>query len=311
MTIPVLFISPDNDPALWQSELSRQMPGLQLIDMAAAHDKATIEIALVWKPPHGVLAEYPSLKLIQCLGMGVDALFADPDLPRHVPIARLVDLELVAQMSEYVCWAVLHHHRCMDRYADFQRHSQWQPLPPPETAACRIGILGLGIIGMDVAGKLKALGFNVHGWTRAEKSSVDMPCFFGQQGLDDFLPQTDILICLLPLTKQTQGIMDRTLFDRLPRRACVINVARGGHLVSADLLTALDSGQISAAFLDVVHEEPLPAEHPFWTHPRIHLTPHIAGLTTPRSATPQIVTNIRSTLAGKPVLNRVDADQQY
>lgn len=309
----VLFISAENDPGDWQSVLQNLLPGLELcVWPEGVDDKADFEIALVWKPPPGVLKQFPNLKLIQCLGMGVDALFADPELPEHAVIARLIDRNLIAQMSEYICWAVLHHHRLMDTYAVYQAERRWRQLPPPDTARRRIGILGLGTIGRDVASKLQVLGFPVQGWSRSgvnAPAGIDM--FAGAEGLQPFLQTSNVLVCLLPLTPQTQGIIDADLLQQLPKDAYLINVARGGHVVDADLLAALDRGHLAGATLDVVNQEPLPSGHPYWRHPKIHLTPHIAGLTTAASAAAQIAANIRRALAGREILNRVEPARQY
>jgi glyoxylate/hydroxypyruvate reductase A len=308
----VVFIHGDGaDPKLWRDTLEAEIPGLQLHIWPAVPDNAAITVALAWKQPPGALLRFPNLQLIQCLGMGVDALFADPQLPQGVPIARLIDPSLIAQMSEYICWAVLNHHRLIDDYTQWQREHFWNPQPPPDTAARRIGILGFGTIGLDAARKLMALGFPVHGWSQTPKSIDGVPGFHGDNGLTPFLQQTDILVCLLPLTPQTEGIINTDLLAQLPYGAYVINVARGGHVVDTDLLSAIDSGRIAGATLDVVNEEPLPPGHPYWDHPKIHLTPHIAGLTSPRSALTFIAENLRRLQAGEPVLHQVDPQRQY
>lgn len=308
----VVFIHGDgDDPSLWRDTLEAEIAGLKLYAWPDVPDNHLIDAALAWKQPHGVLNQFPNLKLIQCLGMGVDALFADPELPRQVPIARLIDDSLIAQMSEYICWAVLNHHRLMDDYARWQREKNWNPQLPPDTSARRIGILGLGTIGADAASKLMALGFPVHGWSRSEKSFEGVQTFHGVNGLTPFLQQTDILVCLLPLTPQTEGIINTDLLAQLPYGAYVINVARGAHVVDADLLSAINSGRISGATLDVVNQEPLAPEHPYWSHPKIHLTPHIAGLTSPRSALTFIAENLRRLQAGEPILYQVDSQRQY
>jgi glyoxylate/hydroxypyruvate reductase A len=308
----VVFLHGDGaDPELWRETLEAEITGLKLHAWPDVPDPAAIDVALAWKQPHGVLNQFPNLKLIQCLGMGVDALFADPALPRGVPIARLIDPSLIAQMSEYICWAVLNHHRLMDDYAQWQQQCRWLPQPPPDTSACRIGILGLGTIGRDCAHKLNTLGFPVHGWSRTPKTIDGIEGFHGEQGLTPFLQRTDILVCLLPLTPETTGIIDTGLLTRLPRGAYVINVARGAHVVDDDLLAALDSGHIAGATLDVVNQEPLPVEHRYWQHPKVHLTPHIAGLTSPRSALAFIAENLRRLQAGEPILYRVDGERQY
>lgn len=308
----VVFIHGDgDDPKLWRDTLEAEIPGLKLFAWPEVPDYNSIDVALAWKQPHGVLKQFPNLKLIQCLGMGVDALFADPELPVQVPIARLIDPSLIAQMSEYICWAVLNHHRLMDDYTRWQHAKHWNPQPPPDTAVCRIGILGLGTIGLDATNKLTTLGFPVHGWSYTSKSVANVQSFHGPGGLTPFLQQTDILVCLLPLTPETAGIINTDLLAQLPYGAYVINVARGGHVVDDDLLAAIDNGHISGATLDVVNQEPLPQDHPYWSHAKIHLTPHIAGLTSPSSALGFIAENLRRLQTAEPILNRVDPQRQY
>lgn len=306
-----LFVSGHDDPVAWREALTQLMPELKVSVWPEVADKASVDIALVWKPPHGVLAQLPNLKLICGLGMGVDFLFADPELPVQIPIARLIDRNLIEQMGEYICFAALHHHRRMGEYEALQKQKHWRQLPPPDTASRRIGILGLGEIGADTAKKLSMLGFPVHGWSRTQKNIKGIGSFFGQAQLPAFLQQSDILVCLLPLTRETENIINRDTLAQLPQGAYIINVARGGHVVEADLLAALDSGHIAGAALDVFENEPLPDAHPFWGHARVRVTPHIAGLTRPDSAAAQIVENIRRLQQQQEIRNRVYPERQY
>lgn len=306
-----LFISSHDDPQAWTEAITALMPTLDIEVWPDVTDPSAIEVALAWKPPHGVLGQFPNLKLICSLGMGVDFLFEDPTLPNQAAIVRLIDQNLIEQMSEYVCFAVLRQHRRIDQYEAFQQQKNWQPLPMADTAACRIGILGLGVIGSDTAQKLQTLGFPVQGWSRTPKSLAGVDSFHGRAGLQPFLQQTTILVCLLPLTDATTGIINTSTLMQLPQGAYIINLARGGHLVEQDLLAALASGHIAGATLDVFQHEPLPLEHPFWAHPNIRITPHIAGLTDARSAAPQIVANLQRLGAGEALLNEVDRAQSY
>lgn len=305
-----VFISDYDDFPEWEPRLKSLMPELEIADWRAVPDPESVRAAVVWKPPPGALKRYPRLQLIQALGMGVDYLFADPELPA-VPIARLVDPDLIAQMSEYVCLATLHHHRRFGEYEALQRERRWQLLPPPDTSTCRVGIMGLGEIGTDAARKLAILGFPVYGWSRTPKAQPDVASFHGADGLAAFLAQSQILVCLLPLTRATRGIINAETLARLPRGAYVINAARGGHVVEADLLAAIDGGHIAGATLDVFDTEPLPPAHPFWNHPRIRITPHIAGLTRAATAAAQVVENLRRLHAGREILHRVDASREY
>jgi glyoxylate/hydroxypyruvate reductase A len=228
-----------------------------------------------------------------------------------VPVARLKDVRLTTGMTEWVLLNVLRFHRQDLDYRAQQAGRIWDELPAPDTAARRIGILGVGEIGTDSARALLALGFPVMGWSRGPKDIPGVQGFHGPDGLAAMLPQTDILVCLLPLTPETRGVLDARTLGLLPRGAFLVNGARGGHVVQPDLLAALESGHIAAAALDVFEPEPLPADHPFWGHPRVIMTPHAASITIPRSAAPQVVENIRRARDGRPLLNLVDFTLGY
>jgi len=309
--MPLLFISKSDDPDAWRAMLGEALPDLDMRVWPEAGDPAEIEFALAWKPERGLLAKFPNLKLIQSLGMGVDHIFLDRDLPAGVPVARLVDPDMVRQMSEYVVFAALRHHRRMDAYDANQRAGRWASAGLRDTPEVRAGVLGLGAIGSDTARKLSLLGFQVAGWSRTKKSLDGIESFHGSDGLTAFLNRTDILVCLLPLTPETHSLLDAAAFAALPQGAYVINLARGGHVVEADLLAAIERGHLAGATLDVFETEPLPAGHPFWDHPKIHVTPHVAGLTNPRTSAAQVVENIRRVRAGHAPLNLVDAARGY
>lgn len=304
----VVLISPSDNADAWEAALRPLFPALewQVWPQVDEH----VQVALVWKPPHGSLAQFPNLRLIQGLGMGVDYLFDDPQLPQ-VPIARLVDDHLIAQMSEYVCLEVLHQHRRAGAYQAQQAHSQWQRLDCPDTRETTVGILGMGTIGQDTAVKLHALGFQVIGWSRTKKSLSGVESFTGEAALADFLSRSQYLVCLLPLTADTRDILNQQTLSQLPQGAYLINCARGLHLVEADLLKVLESGHLAGASLDVFREEPLPMGHPFWKHPQIRVTPHVAGLTHARTAAPIIAENLHRVAAGQAPLSLVDRKMQY
>jgi glyoxylate/hydroxypyruvate reductase A len=274
-------------------------------------DPTEIEAALVWRPPQGLLDRLPNLKLIASLGAGVDHIRADPSLPPGVPLVRLVDPYMTTAMSEYVQLQVLRLHRGGPVYLAQQHARVWRQWKQPNAAERRVGILGLGVLGGECALKLKVLGFDVAGWGRTEKKLAGIPSFHGADGLDALLARSEILVCLLPLTPATDGILDARLFDRLPQGAAIVNCARGRHLVEADLLAALDSGKLSAAVLDVFRDEPLPPDHPFWRHERILVTPHVAAATHPPTAALAVVENLRRLRDGRPLLNRVDGSEGY
>ncbi len=295
----------------WKAELRKQFPDLEVRIWPAIGDPRDIDVAIVWQPQPGLLASLPKLRLIASLGAGVDHLFVDPELPRHVPIVRLVDPYMTEAMSEYVLTQVLRLHRQDLAYLTQQRAGVWREHAQPNAAERRVGILGLGTLGRDAARKLAVMGFQVAGWSRREKRLPGIESFHGEGGLEALARRSEILVCLLPLTPDTDGILDRRLFARMPRGGAIVNPARGGHLVEADLIAALDGGQLSAAVLDVFREEPLPADHRFWSHPRIIVTPHVAAATNPATAALVIADNLRRLYQGRPLLNLVDPQRQY
>jgi glyoxylate/hydroxypyruvate reductase A len=295
----------------WAPALRRAMPDVELREAPRIGDPAEIDIAIVWRPAPGWLAGLPNLKLILSQGAGVDHILADPLLPRQVPIIRLVDPDLTRQMVEYVTFQVLRLHLREPEFRRQQEQRRWLELAAPTARERRVGILGLGELGAAAAAALTGLGFDVAGWSRSPKSLPAITSFSGAGALDAFLARTEILVCLMPLTEATRGILGRATFDRLPHGAGIINAGRGGHLVEADLLDALASGRISEAVLDVFETEPLPVDHPFWTHPQIVVTPHIAARTNPATAAEAMASNLRLWAAGETVPDQVDPDTGY
>jgi glyoxylate/hydroxypyruvate reductase A len=299
---------------LFASETEKAEFWLPLLEPALPRDRffvspgEKIDVALIATPPPGTLESLKGAKLIQSLWMGVEKLLADPALPRGVPLARLIDPGMVAAMSETVIAHVLDWHRHHYYYRGLQREARWnrvkQFLPSDRT----VGILGLGELGGDAARKLLALGFNVAGFSRHEKKLSGVRSF---TDLDEMLPFVDVLVCLLPLTDKTRGILNAKVFSRMKPKGCVINVARGGHLVIADLVAALDSGHLRHAYLDVFDPEPLPADHLLWRHPGVTITPHSAALTEPRTAVAKIVENVERVRRGETPLNLVDFAAGY
>lgn len=307
----IAYISRDTDGVHWKKVLEAGLGPVDFRTLDSLGDKESIEVVMAWKPPAGLIASFPNVKLIVSLGMGVDHLLADDRLPTGVPIVRIMDDGLVGQMSEYAIYWALRHHREIDKYAASQRARQWKPEDFVDTIDRRIGVMGLGSIGQDTAGKFAALGFPTAGWSRTAKSLPGIETFHGADGLTRFLARTDILIDVLPLTRDTRGLLDAKAFAALPKGAYFINMARGGHVVDEALLVALDSGQISGAALDVFNVEPLPQDHPYWTHPKVQVTPHIAGATNPRTASPGVIENIKRMRTGQPLLHTVDPKTGY
>lgn len=295
----------------WHRALRACLPELPIHEWPYDGDPAEIEFALVWAPPRGALSRYTNLRAIFSMGAGIDHLASDPDLPKGVPVVRMVEPGLTAGMIEYVLLAVLTHHRFMLDYAAQQRAKVWREISQIAANQRRVGIMGLGVLGGAAAEKLIGMDFDVAGWSRSAKSQAGVTCFHGQDGLIPFLARTDILVCLLPMTAETDGILNARAFAALPRRAALVSVGRGGAVVEADLLAALESGQIGGASLDVFRQEPLPPDSPFWTHPRVILTPHVASMTIPDSAAVAVAANIRRLRAGQPLEHVVDLRRGY
>jgi glyoxylate/hydroxypyruvate reductase len=307
----ILFSSPTDEPEPWREALARALPEMSFRVWPEVGDPSEATYALVWKPKPGMLASLPRLKAILSLGAGVDHLWIDPDLPKHVPIVRMVDAGLAQQMSEYALYGVLHFHRSMDRYAELQRRGEWRQLPAVAAARRTVGVMGLGVLGGDFVRKLVALGFRILGWSRTPRELLGVISFHGREGLQPFLKQTDILCNFLPLTAETDRLLTAATFALMPRGAFLVNIARGAHMDEDDLVAALDSGQLGGALLDVFRHEPLPPGHPFWQHPKIVVTPHVAAQAIPELMVSQVVDNIRRIERGEPPLGLVDPSRGY
>jgi glyoxylate/hydroxypyruvate reductase A len=305
--LKLLFASTKEDPERWRRLLAPALPQDRFFAWPDVNG-GDIDVALVATHPKGTFAQLKNLKLIQSLWMGVENILADTEVPRRVPLARLIDPGMVHAMAETVIASVLDWHRLRYMYRAQQRARAWkwqrQMLPSDRT----VGLLGLGELGSYAAAKLLALGFNVCGWSRRLKAIEGVHC---STDLDEIVSRSQALVCLLPLTAQTRGLLNARAFARMPKGGCVINLARGGHIVMADLLAALDAGQLAHAYLDVFDTEPLPADSPLWAHPGVTITPHIAALTEPRTAIPKIVENVERVRRGETPLNLVDREAGY
>ncbi len=302
---------PTLQTSAWEKRIRAAEPGIDLRIWPAVGLCEDIEFALAWRHPHGEFRRFPNLKCIASIGAGVDNILLDAELPAGIPVTRIVEDSMAQSMSEYVVLSVLNYCRQTRFFREQEFQARWQPAIPKLAGRETIGILGLGQLGLDAARKLTALGFKVAGWRRSDRPAKGVATFSGPEQLNVFLAQSRIIINLLPLTAETDSILDRHLFRQLPKGAYLINVARGEHLVEADLLAAIDSGRLSGACLDVFRTEPLPEDHPFWQHPEITVTPHIASLTNPAAVIPQILENYRRVRAGRKVLNPVDRLQGY
>lgn len=307
----LLFLSEADPVEDWRNALLAEMPDLDFrIWPDLVGDPAEIDIALVWRPPPAELARYPNLKAILSLGAGIDAFMQDETLP-DVPLARMVDPSLTRTMADYVLLATMRHHRQFDLFEREQRAGRWTFVFPSSVEERRVGVMGLGVLGECATRRLSGHGFDVAGWSRSAKSIDGVRTFHGKDQLAAFLQHTEILVCLLPLTDETSGILDAALFAQLPKDACLINAARGAHLVEADLIQALDRGQLAGATLDVFETEPLPTESLLWRHERVLITPHVASYCVPKTAAKGVVDNIRHALAGKRLTHQVDRSKGY
>ena len=307
----ILFHAVDANPAPWLTELQAALPDASL-RVWQEGDNEPADYAVVWKPPAAMLQNRPDLKAVFNLGAGVDAILQlGAALPAQVPIVRLDDAGMGVQMAEYVSHAVLRYFRRFDQLEAQQRSGQWRFLKAFEKEKFSIGILGLGVLGSRIVAALAPFGFPLQGWSRTQKDLAGVTCHSGADGLDRFLAASRVVVCVLPLTADTAGILNRDTLGKLPQGGYLINVARGAHLVEEDLLALVQSGHIAAATLDVFRQEPLPAEHPFWAEPRITITPHIAAVTLRGDSVRQIAAKIIRLEQGHTVEGVVDRARGY
>ena len=301
------------DQRSWREALARRFPDRRVLEPGGAPELAgEVRHALVWKHTHGVLAQLPALEAVFVLGAGVEHALADPSLPAGVPVVRLHDAGMAAQMVDYHLYAALHYQREFDRYLLDEAAGRWHPRAP--RARLRVGVLGLGALGSAVALALRERGFAVRGWTRRARSRNRMAgieVHAGLQALDGFLAQTQLLLCLLPHTPETAGLLSHARLAQLPPGAAVVNTGRGSLIDEQALLELIDSGHLRGAFLDVTALEPLPAEHRLWRHPAVRVTPHVAAATLIDASVDQIADNIARLDRGEAVMGRVDLDAGY
>ncbi len=312
----IALVSEAIDMGYLAASFEEACPGVALRIGASVETLAPlddIDAAVCWFAPHGLLARMPNLKLVQSLAAGVDHLLADRELPRAPPLCRVVDMTMAAGMNAYVTWAVVQQHRHMQGYVASAAVARWEEQPITSPRGYRVGIAGLGALGLACAQALAGIGYQVRGWSRSAKSDLPegVAGFHGEGQLAAFLSGCDALVCLLPLTPQTHGFLNADVFAMLPRGAHLINVGRGDHLVEADLLAAIASGQLGAATLDAFSHEPLPADHPFWREPRILVTPHVATRTDRSVIARQTLANLAAAQRGERPINQVDLARGY
>lgn len=315
MTI-LVAIGEGMDPGPWAERLAAAVPHHPIVRLGEPFDRRAVSYAVSWRHPAGALAGLPNLGAVFSLGAGVDHLFADPRLP-DVPISRVIDPDLTRRMSEYVILHCLIYLRQQRRYDAQQRDRVWMDdRDQPAAGDVRVGLMGLGVLGEDAARKLSLIGFDVAGWSRSPKTLHGVATFSGEAGLGPFLARTDILVVLLPLTDHTRRIINRNLLSQLAQDgrlggAMLINAGRGGLQVEGDILACLDDGTLKAATLDVFETEPLPADSPFWTHPRVTVTPHNAAMSAPEAICKLIARQIRRLERGKSLDNLVERGRGY
>jgi glyoxylate/hydroxypyruvate reductase A len=294
---------------MWRDTIAEQLPDVELRIWPEANDLEDIEYLAFIRPDFDVIPDLPNLKAMFSRSAGVEAFIDHPRLPK-VPLGKLEPSGGDPMMTEYVVMHVLRLHRDMPGYAAAQANREWlrKPIVRPEQR--RVGFLGYGLMSKAPALVLQSLGFKVSAWVRSAREE-EVPIFHGPDQLEPFLNQTDIAVCLLPLTRETEGIFCARTFAMMPRGAMVINVGRGGHVVDADLIAALDSGQLSYAALDALKPEPLPAESPLWTHPKVTVMPHVARRPTVAQLVSEIAANINSIEAGGGLLQQIDMTTGY
>jgi glyoxylate/hydroxypyruvate reductase A len=294
----------------WKRLFAEHAPDIEWRAWPDIGDPKDIRFLAAWQAPDDLETLLPNLQVLFALSAGVDQLDLDR-LPTSLPVVRLLDPGITRGMCEYASFAVLSLHRDMLRYRQQQIARCWQAHLLQPAAQRRVGVMGLGMQARQILATLQTFGFALSGWARSEHRIAGVDCFAGDEQLPAFLGQCDIVICVLPLTEQTQGILDRQLFRHLPKGAALVNMGRGGHLIEEDLLEALASGQLSAAVLDVLQQEPAAPDHPFWQHPQILLTPHIAAMTQPESAFGVLLDNIRRYQRGESMLGQIDRQRRY
>jgi glyoxylate/hydroxypyruvate reductase A len=304
------------DTAPWLARLRALLPGRELITPETLTDRAGVDFGLSWRHRAGAFADLPNLRAIFSLGAGVDHVLVDPRLP-DVPIVRVVDPDLTTRMSEWVVMQVLLHHRQFRRYDRQQAERAWaEDHRQPAAREVRVGMLGLGELGRDSARKLQGIGFDVAGWSRSPKNVAGLPSFHGSDGLDALLARTDILVSLLPLTPDTRGFLDASLFAKLAREGrlggpFLINAGRGGSQVEADIVSALDSGVLKGASLDVFETEPLSPASSLWGYPNVFISPHNSAISSPDAIARYVVEQILALERGEPLRNVIDRARGY
>jgi len=306
----ILIVSTNRDPQKWRDTLMSKNESLDIQIYPDIDRPEDVEFAISWKHPEGLYKDFPNLKVIASMGAGVNHILKDNDLPEQVRVTRIVDEQLTEDMSQFVLLNCLAVSRNFFRHLQDQSAKLWNTKPYQTPKNTSVGIMGYGVLGQEAGKVLKKNGFEVIGYANSSKT-VEGIRVYGEKEQDEFLNNTQILVCLLPVTELTTGILNLDLFRKLKNKAYLINVARGEHLNEDELLKAIDQDIISGASLDVFREEPLPSSHPFWEHPHIQITPHIASMTDPESVANQLLDNYERMKNGKALLNEVNTAKGY
>lgn len=307
----IIFYSPEKNSQPWLDEIAVALPGADVWAWSPACAQRQADYAVLWAPPVELFDSQRQLKAVFNIGAGVDALLKLPNLPRAVPIVRLNDTGMAVQMAEYVCHALFRHARGFDAYEASARNHEWKRQRPIDRTLFPVGVMGLGDIGARVAHAIASFDYPTYGWSRSVKSLGGITTFAGSDKLDEFLRCVRVLVCALPLTPETEGILSAQTLSKLKPAGYLINVARGKHLMEDDLLMLLNNGRLAGATLDVFREEPLPAEHAFWSHPKITITPHISAITLRQESVVQIAGKILALQRGQAIAGVVDIARCY
>lgn len=299
----IAIISPGRDVSNWKDIFQRLDDAIEVQVYPDIEDKDAVEAVLLWQHPKGILKQYPNLKLICSMGAGVDHILSDKEIPKNIPIVRIVDEKLTFSMTNYTLMGILNYNRQIVRYQQNQKQKIWDMTNPE--IEIHVGMLGVGALGGDVVEKLKFMDIPVSGYGKRAKTDLTYPYYHGNQ-LQEFLDRVNVIVCMLPLTKDTENFLNIDFFKSCKKGSYLINVARGKHLVEEDLLIALEKGYLSGALLDVFRQEPLPEDHPFWHTDGIMITPHIASVTNPEAAAPQIIDNYHRIKNSQPLINTID-----
>ena len=305
----LLIDSITKDVTPWVEAFRDHLGSDEVVQWSELENSEDVKVAVVWNHRPDLFEQLPNLELVASLGAGVDHILRDPLLPAHVPVSKVVSPHLTGPMANFCVGTVIYFHRQFDKYARDKQEKIWDQEFDPEIAL-QIGILGLGELGSEVARRLAFLGFEIHGLSRSAKK-IEGVITYEEKDIDTFLSKINFLICLLPATPETKGVLSASLFEKMNDGSYLVNVGRGHHQVDADVLHALDSGKLKGAFLDVFPKEPLPATSPYWNHPKVFITPHIAVVTKLEAAVPQIIENYQRIKQGLPLLNLIDKQKGY